>query len=77
MGRNAARSHPFYQADLGLHKSIPVSERVRLEFRGEAFNLLNTTNFLVPDTNRSNVTYGTVTNTRAARQLQFALKFIF
>ncbi|MFN7650506.1 MAG: carboxypeptidase regulatory-like domain-containing protein [Acidobacteriota bacterium] len=76
-GRGTVRGEPFYQADLGLHKSFPVTERMRLEFRGEAFNLLNTTNFLVPDTNRSNVTYGTVTNTRAARQLQFALKFIF
>lgn len=61
-----------------MHKTFPLfSERYRLEFRGEAFNLLNTTNFLVPDTNRSNLSYGQVTGTRAARQLQFALKFLF
>lgn len=76
-GRGTVRGEPFYQADLGLHKTFPLTERIRLEFRGEAFNLLNSTNFLVPDTNRSNVTYGTVTSTRAARQLQFALKLIF
>lgn len=76
-GRGTVRGEPFYQADLGMHKTFPFTERWRLEFRGEVFNLLNATNFLVPDTNRSNVTYGTVTATRAARQVQFALKLIF
>ena len=76
-GRGTVRGEALYQADLGLHKTFPITERFRLEFRGEAFNLLNSTNFLVPDTNRSNVTYGTVTSTRAARQLQFALKLVF
>jgi hypothetical protein len=76
-GRGTVRGEPFYQADLGLHKSFPITERFQVEFRGEAFNVLNSTNFLVPDTNRSNVTYGTVTATRAGRQLQFALKLVF
>lgn len=76
-GRGTVRGEPFYQADLGLHKTFPFTERLRLEFRGEAFNLLNATNFVTPDTNRSNVTYGTVTSTRASRQLQFALKLVF
>ncbi len=76
-GRGTVRGEPFYQADLGLHKTFTLTERFNLEFRSEAFNLLNSTNFLVPDTNRSNLTYGTVTGTRAARQAQFALKLIF
>jgi hypothetical protein len=76
-GRGTVRGEAFYQADLGLHKTFPLTERFWLEFRGEAFNLLNTTNFVTPDTNRSNVTYGTVTSTRASRQLQFALKLVF
>lgn len=76
-GRGTVRGEPIYQADLGLHKSFSITERFRLEFRGEVFNLMNATNFVVPDTNRSNVTYGTVTSTRAARQVQFALKLNF
>jgi hypothetical protein len=76
-GRGTIRGEPFYQADLGIHKDFAITERFRLEFRSELFNLLNTTNFLVPDTNRSSVAYGTVTSTRAARQAQFALKLLF
>lgn len=76
-GRGTVRGEPFYQADFGLHKIFGLTERFRLEFRGEAFNLLNVTNFVVPDTNRSNVSYGTVTSTRAARQFQLALKLVF
>jgi hypothetical protein len=76
-GRGTLRGEPFYQSDLGIHKTFPLTERFRLDFRAEAFNLFNVSNFVVPDTNRSNVTYGTITSTRAARQIQFALKLIF
>lgn len=76
-GRGTLRGEPFYQSDLGIHKTFPLLERLKLDFRAEAFNLFNVTNFVVPDTNRSNVTYGTITSTRAARQVQFALKLIF
>jgi hypothetical protein len=76
-GRGTIRGEPFYQADLGIHKDFAITERFRVEFRSELFNLFNTTNFLVPDTNRSSVAYGTVTSTRAARQAQFALKLLF
>ncbi len=76
-GRGTVRGEPFYQTDLGIHKSFVFTERWKLELRGEGFNLFNVTNFLVPDTNRSNITYGTVTGTRAARQMQIALKLVF
>jgi hypothetical protein len=88
-GRNTVRGPNFWQADLGLHKSFPLwSETTRLEFRMEAFNLFNRSNFQVPDTNASNIrivngvpaaggNYGRITTTFPARQIQFALKLLF
>jgi len=89
-GRNIARGPGFWQADLGLHKAFPLGrENTRLEFRVEAFNVLNKTNFQVPDSNASNIrrdaqgnaipggTYGTIRSTFPARQVQLALKLYF
>ncbi|MBX3276547.1 MAG: TonB-dependent receptor [Acidobacteria bacterium] len=90
VGRNTARAPSIYQADLGLHKAFPVwKEDVKLEFRMEAFNLLNKTNFLAPDSNANNIrrdgsgnaiaggTYGVIRTAFPAREIQFALKLIF
>jgi hypothetical protein len=88
-GRNIVRGPSFFQADLGLHKSFPLwKETTRLEFRMEAFNLFNQTNFQAPDGNASNIrivngapapggSYGTIRTTFPARQIQFALKLLF
>jgi hypothetical protein len=89
-GRNIARGPGFWQADLGLHKAFPLGRRdTRLEFRVEAFNVLNKTNFQIPDSNASNIrrdaqgnaiaggTYGTIRTTYPARQVQLALKLYF
>ena len=43
--RNALRGFPFWQLDLALRREFNLSERVRLQFRAEAFNLLNHPNF--------------------------------
>ena len=89
IGRNTVRGPNFWQADLGLHKSFPIfRESTRLEFRMESFNLFNRSNFLVPDTNASSIrivnnvpvlggSYGRISGTYPARQIQFALKLIF
>lgn len=39
--RNAVRGPGIWQADLGLSKQIPLTERIHLDFRAEAFNILN------------------------------------
>lgn len=77
-GRNIARGYPLYQLDIGLHKQFPLGGESRaLEFRSEAFNLLNQTNFQAPDGNRTNSSFGSITSTFPARQFQFALKLLF
>ena len=73
--------------NLGVIKKFPVTEDVNIEFRGEFFNLTNTTNFNVgagiddQRTGTLNIDSGSfgrlqITNT-AARIVQFSLKVIF
>jgi hypothetical protein len=54
-----------------------VSEGVRLQFRSEFFDILNHTNFGIPDTKTSDAAFGTVRTTYPSRQIQFALKATF
>lgn len=81
VGRNIARSEAIYQFDAGLHKAFSFTERFRLEFRSEFFNLFNTTNWGAPNSNISNANFGTITTyaypNAPARQIQFALRLGF
>jgi hypothetical protein len=78
-GRNIARSSPFYQFDFGLQKNfrLPINEVSKVEFRMEAFNLFNKTNFQAANSDRSSAAFGTIRSTFPARQIQFALKLSF
>ena len=82
-GRNIARGPHFLELDFGVHKSFALwSESSRLEFRAEAFNLLNTTNFNVNSGFTTTFapgsgSYGVFTTTYPPRQVQMALKLIF
>jgi hypothetical protein len=75
--RNSARGDSIYQLDMALSKWFSLWRDSRLEFRLEAFNVLNKTNFRVPNGNRSAAAFGTITSTYDARQLQLGLKFVF
>ena len=65
--------------DLGVHKSFMLPALgSRLEFRIEAFNVFNQTNFSVPNGNRSATAFGTITSLATpARQIQLGVKFDF
>jgi hypothetical protein len=77
-GRNIARSHSFEQLDFGLHKQFRLwSETSKLDFRTEAFNLLNQTNFQAANSDISSSSFGSITSTYPARQIQFAMKIVF
>jgi hypothetical protein len=75
--RNPVRGPAFYQLDFGLHKDFGLwKEGRRLEFRAEAFNLFNRTNLTAPASSIGS-TYGRITSTFPARQLQFGMKLVF
>ena len=71
LGRNSLRAPNFWQWDLGLSKNfaIPGREGMALQFRSEFFNLLNHTNFGMPDANISDAAFGTIRSTYPARQI--------
>jgi hypothetical protein len=81
-GRNSIRADNFYQLDMGLHKSFPLyRERTSFDFRVEAFNILNQTNYAFPSSGYSptSTSFGVVAaaSTFPSRILQFAGKINF
>jgi hypothetical protein len=77
-GRNIVRALPLNTLDLGIFKNFRLPrEAMKLQFRSEMFNALNHTNFTAPNGDRASTGFGTIRGTYAARQIQFALKFLF
>jgi hypothetical protein len=80
-GRNTLRGPAFAQLDLALHKSVPLwSDSSKLEFRIEAFNVLNSTNFQAPDgAVTDGASFGSYTAASAypSREVQLALRLAF
>jgi len=78
MGRNALTTPGVLSWDFSLHKDFSVTERHRIQFRFEAFNLPNHPMWGNPDNGITSAAFGSVTSTRAdMRQMQFALKYVF
>ncbi len=77
VGRNTVIAPNYFGTDMGVQKRFRITEGVKLEFRSEFFNIFNKTNLLAPDSNRSNQTFGLISGTFPARQVQFALKLLF
>ncbi|ABF39428.1 hypothetical protein Acid345_0423 [Candidatus Koribacter versatilis Ellin345] len=69
---------PHYtDADISMQKNFPITERYRLQFRADFLNAFNHPNFAHPDNTVGDTTFGLITGTQDARQIQFALKFYF
>ncbi len=76
--RNNVKTPAVFETDFGLHKNFNITESRYLQFRAEAFNLLNKTNFAtVSGTNSNSGGFGVFNATFPARQLQLALKLVF
>jgi Carboxypeptidase regulatory-like domain/TonB dependent receptor len=83
----------FHRLDFSLFKDIPLTERFRIQFRTEIFNIFNHPNFNAPNFggngvvaisgsgNFTNKSFGEIGSTRDApydpRQIQFALKLYY
>jgi hypothetical protein len=68
---------PLKQFDFSLMKVTNVTERERLEFRAEFFNLTNHPNFYNPNVTFDSASFGRVSSALDAREIQFGLKLIF
>jgi hypothetical protein len=76
-GRNTVRGPAFWQLDTALSKKFALGGPAAFEFRLEAFNLLNRTNFRAPNGNRSSGAFGTITSAFDPRQLQLGFKILW
>ena len=63
--------------DVSLRKEFSATERLKIRFQGDLFNLLNHANFRGLNTNLSNLAFGTITSAGPARNVQFGLKASF
>lgn len=63
--------------DLSLLKDFAFRERVKLQFRGEFFSILNRPNFGLPNGARGSAAFGTIASAGGARQVQLGLRLTF
>jgi hypothetical protein len=73
-GRNIIRAPGLSNLDVAATKGFPLSDRFRIEFRAEFFNLTNTPQFLPPISSVGTATFGQILSARDPRILQFASK---
>jgi len=83
-GRNILTSPGFQDVDFSIAKNTQIKERFSVQFRAEAFNLLNHPNFAQPVNNLLAANFGQILATRttrgdlgSSRQLQLGIKLIF
>ena len=76
---NELRAARQKNADLSVSKNFSVRERIKVQFRAEAFNLTNTPQFSWPETAYGSTTFGVVSGTMnvGPRNVQFGLKVDF
>ena len=77
LSRNAFRGPSFKDVDLSLVKTTAVSERIKVEFRADAFNLFNRVNFYNPIGDMSSNQFGISPAAFDPRQMQLGLKIMF
>lgn len=82
VGRNTGRGFDFASLDLRLSRKFHLTERLGLEAIAEGFNVLNRSNFQVPNntfgTGQTPLpSFGRPTAASDSRQLQFGLRFSF
>ena len=77
LSRNAFRGPSFKDVDLSLVKTTAVSERVKVEFHADAFNLFNRVNLYNPIGDLSSPEFGQSITAFEPRVLQLGLKIMF
>jgi hypothetical protein len=77
LGRNTFVGPGYWAADVSVLKNFRLTEALQLQFRAEAFNVLNHTNFQIGHNAINDPSFGQAGGTGDPRNLQFALKLMF
>jgi len=76
-GRGVIDAPGIFRCDVSVFKQFPIREVARFQLRGEAFNVLNHTNFNSPTVLLGNFNFGKILGSRDPRQIQIAAKLVF
>ena len=77
VGRNTMDGPAFQQWDFSAIKTIPIRERMSVQFRAEMFNIFNNVNFELPNNDINSPGFGQIVAAQPGRIVQLALKFQF
>jgi hypothetical protein len=75
--RNPVRGPGYRVGDIMVGKTFALTERFRMEFRAEAFNVTNTSAWGNPNGNFGTTAFGTITTAGDPRVFEFVLKLHF
>jgi len=76
--RNSSKGPGFWKVDLALSRLVSLAATRNIELRLEVFNLFNTFNWGLPNTNFASGTFGRITTlTGDPRIMQFGIKYGF
>lgn len=75
--RSGLRGDGTQTVDATLSKEFPLTERYKVDLRGEFYNLLNHANFELPGHVLGAANFGTVLSARTARAIQLGLRVSF
>jgi hypothetical protein len=76
-GRNILEGPGLQNLNVSVVKDTWLREDVSLQFRAEAFNLLNRTNYDLPDIFLGSPTFGRILSAGSPRHVQFGFKLLF
>lgn len=78
VGRNSVYGPPLQTMDLALERTFALTEKLRFQFRGEAFNALNKTNLGTPNRFVNTPQFGTITMAMTpGREIQLGARLSF
>ena len=77
VGRNTLYGPGTFNIDFSLHKTIPITEKLKLQYRAEFFNIANHPILGNPGTTVTSGGFGRITSAGAPRVIQMALKLNF
>jgi hypothetical protein len=76
-GRNVIDGPGTFNLNIGVSRRFRIKETTALQFRSEAFNIVNHANFGLPNPQVDTVSGGTITTAKNPRQIQMALRLEF
>ncbi len=73
--RDLLTSQGVISSDCSLFKAFPITEKTKMQFRAEGFNVFNHVGLNVPDTNVNSASFGAINKqATSSRELQFGLR---